>query len=187
MGGAVGTRANLETQIYNIMTNEQKFEEIITRLAPVLANAAVNWTLENYNKQQWEGTPWKARKSKKDTGRAILIGPGSGRLRRSIQVVTIGNLYAIGVLGVPYARIHNEGGEITQAARSELFVRNRYKKGAKGKMFGGMGAYKKGTTKGKGLSFKQRTITIPKRQFIGNNAAMRQYMVAEGQSWVNKQ
>ncbi|ULT44117.1 hypothetical protein KRR40_12575 [Niabella defluvii] len=64
-------------------------------------------------------------------------------MRRSIQVVPIGNGYGFGSLGVPYASIHNQGGQISQAARSETFVRNRYKRGAKGKMFGGMGHLKK--------------------------------------------
>lgn len=158
------------------MSLESKLNNALAGLPLVLANAAVNWTLENYKKQQWEGSPWPGRKRKtaKTTGRALLVQ--SGRLRRAIQVV---GDHSFGVLGVPYARIHNEGGAINKAARSEIFVRNRYKRGPKSKMFGGMGAFKKGVTKGRGLSFKEHTINMPKRKFIGNSPQLREYLINE--------
>src|SRR5690606_17386526 len=68
---------------------------------------------------------------------------------------------------IPYARIHNEGGEIQRAAHSEIFVRNRHTRGQKAKAFGGMGLYKKGTKAGKGLTFKAHSISIPQRQYMG--------------------
>lgn len=61
---------------------------------------------------------------------------------------------------------------INKAARSETFVRNRYTKGPKSKAFGGMGLFKKGTTAGKGLTFKAHSVTIPQRQFMGKSAML---------------
>lgn len=163
------------------MSLESKLNAALDGLPLVLAKAAVNWTLENYKKQQWNGTAWPGRKKEtsKTRGRALLVQ--SGRLRRGIQVV---GEDAFGVLGVPYARIHNEGGRINKAARSETFVRNRYKVGKKGKMFGGMGAFKKGTTKGKGLSFREHSVGMPQRKFIGNSPALRQHLISESQTYL---
>ena len=74
---------------------------------------------------------------------------------------------------VPYAEIHNNGGEIKQASRSETFLRNRHKETVyykKGKNAGIMkqmkGQFAKGTTAGKGFTFAERTIKIPRRQML---------------------
>ncbi|MCH5690024.1 hypothetical protein LWM68_40865 [Niabella sp. W65] len=104
-------------------------------------------------------------------------------MRRSIQVVPIGNGYGFGSLGVPYASIHNQGGQISQAARSETFVRNRYKRGAKGKMFGGMGHLKR-YYQGRGQSYKARVINMPKRQFIGASPALRRELIWQAQEYI---
>jgi hypothetical protein len=55
-------------------------------------------------------------------------------------------------------------------ARTETFVRNRYKRGAKGKMFGGMGAFKKGTVAGQGQTYKEYSVKMPQRQYMGESA-----------------
>ena len=67
----------------------------------------------------------------------------------------------------PYAEIHNEGGDINQGERSELFTRNRDDKNR----------FAKGTTSGKGLSFKARTIEMPQRQFMGESKVLEENVV----------
>jgi len=67
----------------------------------------------------------------------------------------------------PYAQIHNEGGTITQGSRSELFVRNRDDKNR----------FAKGTTAGKGFTFQQRAIEMPKRQFMGPSRTLEKKIV----------
>jgi len=55
---------------------------------------------------------WKPRKGNKDPGRGILIGKGSGRLKRSIKRTALASTRAvIGVSGSPikYASVHNFG------------------------------------------------------------------------------
>jgi len=55
-----------------------------------------------------------------------------------------------------YAPLHQFGGEVKHYGRSELFKRNRSKSGK----------FSKGTTAGKGLTFKQYMVKIPARPFL---------------------
>lgn len=67
----------------------------------------------------------------------------------------------------PYAQIHNEGGKVVKGARSEIFKRNRDDK----KRFA------PGTTSGKGFSFKESSVQMPKRQFMGPSRALEKKIV----------
>lgn len=145
-----------------------KMKTAITTLPKVLGNEAVVWTKESFNRQGWlDGSTqlWQPRKSRKRkfAGKAILVQ--SGRLRRSIRVISTGQTSVVFGSDVPYAAIHNYGGTITQAARSETFVRNRRGKGK------GIRKYQfvKGTTAGRGFTFKERNIVMPQRKFAGNS------------------
>ncbi|MBD1394273.1 phage virion morphogenesis protein [Mucilaginibacter glaciei] len=141
---------------------------VVQQLPLILGNEAVNYSLDAFRKQAWEGKPWQARKSKKDTSRSILVK--SGRGRRSIRIIsTTANSVTIGS-DVGYMAVHNNGGEISRAARSETFVRNRFVKGTK------KGKFKKGTTDGQGMSFKAYSYRMPQRQFIGHTAAFEYQM-----------
>lgn len=155
------------------MNLENRIKAAINGLPLILSNHAVNWSLENFRRQGYQGDngleAWPPRRSKKDAGRALLVK--TGRLRRSIQVIQVNGTWGFGSLGVPYAGIHNYGGVIRQAARSELFRRNRYKKGSK------IGRFKKGTTRGRGYTFKERTINMPQRRFLGASAALRKELI----------
>lgn len=159
------------------MNNEHKinqfFNDFLARvekskdqLPIIVGTEVVNSAQENFHKQGFDGKKWKPLKNKKDSGRKILLK--SAMMLRSITIIrTTPTSVIVGTQGVPYAQIHNEGGVIKRAARSETFVRNRYVKGKKSKYFGGMGAFKKGTSQGKGLTFKAYSITMPQRQFLG--------------------
>lgn len=153
---------------------KERLERKTAELPEVIGNEIVNYALDAFDKQAWEGQQWDKRKSKKDPSRALLIK--SGILRRSIRVVrTTATGGSVGT-DVPYARIHNEGGEINKPARKEDFVRNRYKRGPKSKLFGGLGAFQKGTTPGQGLSFKAYSINMPARPFLKNTPKLRAYL-----------
>jgi phage gpG-like protein len=155
--------------IFNQIRNQ--LERKLSQLPAIVGNEVVNYSLDAFEKQSWEGKAWDKRKSKKDTGRALLVK--SARLKRSIRIIrSTLNSVTVGT-DVPYARVHNEGERINRQARSETFVRNRYLKGPKSKMFGGMGAFKKGTKEGEGLSFKAYSYNMPQRQFLGNTPALR--------------
>lgn len=157
------------------MSLEQKLNNALAGLPLVLAKAAVNWTLENYKRQQWNGTAWPGRKKEtsKTRGRALLVQ--SGRQRRGIQVIGDNSF---GVLGVPYARIHNEGGTITHPARTRQMTFKSYKSGKrKGKTL-----FAKNNTKAsfsKKVNSGSYTINIPQRKFIGNSPQLREYLINE--------
>lgn len=170
------------------MPNEQitlffsKLEQTLADLPTIIGNEAVNYSLDAFNAQAWEGSSWQARKSKKDEGRAILVK--SGTLRRSIRIISSSASSVTVGTDVIYARVHNDGLEISRAARSETFARPRYAKGPKSKMFGGMGAFRKMTTAEKssaptkGQSYKAYNYKMPQRQFIGNTPELRERIKA---------
>lgn len=108
----------------------QRLDRLYPRLVPMAATEAVNFSKDRFRQQNWVGhrtLPWKKRKGKQKKARAILVQ--SGRLRRDVQKIYVGNTRAvIGTtrLTVPYARAHNEGyrGTVTVAQHR----RRRFKK-----------------------------------------------------------
>lgn len=96
-------------------------------------------------------------KRRRNFSDAILQGRGD--LIRSIQRTATDNESIVHTNKV-YAAIQNFGGTINQAARSEIFQRNRFKKPPK------KGKFKKGTMPGKGFTFSERIIRIPARPFM---------------------
>lgn len=159
------------------MNNAQRIFEINTakiislcrEIMPIIGNEAVNWSQDNFRLQGWrESTllPWQPRISKRDPGRAILIK--SGRLLRSIRITAVGDLTVSIGTDVPYARIHNYGGEVNRYARSETFLRNRISKGIR------KGQFKKGVKAGKGFTFSAGGFNMPQRQFLGNSPMLQE-------------
>ncbi|MDM1048047.1 phage virion morphogenesis protein [Sphingobacterium hotanense] len=123
-------------------------------------------TLDNFQNSGFFGEKWVPRKSKKKTHKVLL---DTEALRDSIKILrSQPGLVIIGSQS-HYASIHNNGGIIQRTARSETFVRNRHKKGKLGEMFGGKGAYAKGTSAGRGMTIKAYSISMPRRQFLGSH------------------
>lgn len=157
----------------NRQTIRQYFDRLETRIKtkvpPIIAETAVESFKENFTSKSFNGVPWP--KTKRPVKRGSLM-VRTGALMASIRPGEVSMERIVinaGSSRVPYARVHNEGGEINRAARTENFVRNRYTTGKKAKYFGGMGAFKKGTTAGRGLTFKAYKYTMPRRQFMGNS------------------
>lgn len=79
------------------------------------SNEAVNHFKANFKVQGFVDRgvkKWKKRKKNKDPGRGILIGKGSGKLKRSIRRTRLSSKRAIiGIIGGPrkYASVHNFG------------------------------------------------------------------------------
>ncbi|MES2732875.1 MAG: phage virion morphogenesis protein [Bacteroidota bacterium] len=105
----------------NTLSSFWKAISIATRL---VGNDMVNDAKENFIKQGFDGIPWKEvqrriagtkaykypkRKGTNRRTRAILIGAGSGRLKKSIRVTQITNTEVAIGSDVPYAEVHNEG------------------------------------------------------------------------------
>ena len=175
-------------QIYKEMSNQivddlnKKKEALIKILhdAPrEVGSMAVKHFKDNFVNQSFDGKPWDKRKKDraKDKGRAILVK--SGTLKRSIRIISADTKEIVIGTDVVYAQIHNEGGTIVQPPRTESFLRNRneentfYKSGKnKGLAKGIKGRFRKGKTAGDGFSFKERTIKIPQRQFMGESVEL---------------
>lgn len=109
---------------------ERRFANVITRLPVIAGNEVVNFALDNFKKQGFQGDtfePWKKRKFptkwgiKTKGGRALLVQ--SGRLRRSIRITQLSNAMVTVGSDVPYAKVHNEGLRIGQIQSVKSFTR----------------------------------------------------------------
>lgn len=148
----------------------QRVQQITTGLPDIVATEVINATADNFKSESFFGEKWAPRKDKKNS-RKLLIK--SGALHRSPRIVrSQPGLVTIGS-DIPYAGVHNNGGTINRAARSETFIRNRYASGKKGAMFGGMGAFKRGTTPGQGQTYKAYSYSMPMRKFIGAHPVLK--------------
>lgn len=135
-------------------------EKIADDVPDIIAETAVEYYKESFQKKAFDGKPWVEAKTKKKRG-SLLVD--SGNMINSITVkestperVTI----SAGNDKVPYARAHNEGSHDVQYVKpyhrqrldaSDLKSRKRVKVGGK---------------QVKGFS---RKANIPKRQFIGKS------------------
>lgn len=147
-----------------------------TILPKLIGNEVVNFALDNFQKQGYQGDvfePWKKRKPvyKKPNTRAILTK--SGRGRRSIHVTQANaDVVAVGS-PVPHMKAHNEGS-------TALVTVKEHTRKVMGVAKVGTGRYSVKTRKERMRSetflkghtrVKQhsRRMRLPKRQFIGKS------------------
>jgi phage gpG-like protein len=104
---------------------KKKSDRLKLHLPNLAAGAAVNFYTRSFNEQKMIGKPrWKKRVGNTDPGRNILIGKGSGALRRSIRARISGTGQQATVeiyTHLPYADAHNEGATITPTAKQRKF------------------------------------------------------------------
>jgi phage gpG-like protein len=147
---------------------ENRIMKAKSEVMPILAQEAVNITLENFAKESYDNKPWEPRQDKSNK-RSLLVK--SGRLKRSIRIVAVRSSgFTIGS-DVPYASVHNNGGSVKRYARSENFVRNRTLKGKR------KGKFSKGTSSGQGFSFKSGSFLMPQRKFIGTSDVFKNRLI----------
>jgi len=135
-----------------------------------LANQAQKYFVSSWRKQGWDGQQWKepkrksAKKQNNWTRKPTLIQRGT--LRRAVSnMVSTANYNTDGVRMVvdsKYAAVHNYGGIISKKATTRQVE-------FKVNMRSGKSRFAK---KGKGnfaqdINFGAHTITMPKRQFVG--------------------
>jgi phage gpG-like protein len=142
---------------------------------------AVNFSKERFRAQNWVDNltePWKPRgknswrKKAERPGRAILVK--SGRLRRSIRVISItADRIVIGT-DVPYAQAHNYGfrGEVKQTVKKH--TRRRYGRVSSTNIASRKTTTRRGMIGESEVKEHQRTINqnIPRRRFIGSSAVL---------------
>lgn len=177
----------------NIRNLERNFKAALKRLPRIIGNEGKNFFLDSFTRQGWQGASferWPARKASKwgkkgrgRKGRAILIQ--TGRLRRSIRVISqTTDLIGWGS-NVPYARAHNEGLRLGLIQNVKSYTRmqrmagvaSRFGKGRQYEMGGSMSLKTRRAIKPKPV-ITQVTVKahkrhidqrIPRRQFMGNS------------------
>lgn len=107
----------------------------IDALPARVATCAVNFSKQRFVDQNWHDTtpePWKPRSGKRRGGvkrqsGAILVD--SGRLKRSIRVISADSNRVVIGTDVPYAEMHNEGLD------GEVNVRQHTRRSRKGRLY----------------------------------------------------
>jgi phage gpG-like protein len=155
---------------FNTDKLKRKFEDMKRDLPTVLANQARGFFVGNFNRQSFTDqhpSPWAPRSTNKgarNEGRAILVK--TGRLRRavnsSLKQASFDRI-AFSVSGVPYAKIHNEGGVIHRRARTGILS---FGKG------GGFVNHKKAHFQQK-VNVGEHDIVMPQRRFMGDSTILR--------------
>ena len=139
---------------------------------------------KNFERQAFFSESWQRRSSPTRRGGHILVGTGS--LRRSITSrVTDNSIRFFSTL--PYAAIHNEGGEITVTEKMKRFFWHKHMNAAGALVFcrkkNGELRKDKGTRqisteaefwKHLALMKVGSTIKIPRRQFLGHSPEVEQ-------------
>lgn len=117
---------------------------------------AVHFSKQRFIDKNWvdETTKeWEPRKRKAPG--SLMVGKGSGRLKKSIRKIRVTpNSVTIGT-DVPYAQIHNEGGTIKKTVTVKSHSRKR-----------------KGRSEKVKSHRRKMNTTIPQRQFIGESATL---------------
>lgn len=142
---------------------QYRLSEVFQNLPTWAGNAALNfykdsWRRKGYINSRFER--WPKRKSGDDS-RQILIGRGSGHLRRSLRLRV--NRYSFVVwTDREYAEIHNEGGTIVQTVTKQQrkFFWRRYYEAVK------IGHKSQAEMWRRMALSETLTIEIPKRQFM---------------------
>lgn len=125
---------------------------------------------KNFERKSFFGSPWRRRII---GGRGSLL-VSSGRLRRSITH-NVGSKYISWSSDAPYAKIHNEGGEIEITAKMRGWFWYMYSV-TKMPIYKALGCKKVGDK-----------IHIPKRQFIGDHPRVRQVIEQDTREWIEEQ
>ncbi|ADY51526.1 hypothetical protein Pedsa_0954 [Pseudopedobacter saltans DSM 12145] len=149
----------------------QHFDEAVPT---IIAETANEYYRESFVKKSFDGKPWPALSKNYKPKRGTMM-VRSANLINSIRPGVVSPSLVTSRAGstkVPYARVHNEGEQISRTARSETFMRNRYKAGNK------KGKFKRGATYNtKGYTFKAYSYNMPQRQFMGHAKELNQRIV----------
>lgn len=152
---------------------------------------------QNFERQAFFSLAWARRKSPTRPGGHILVD--SGDLRRSVRS-EIKDSSIVFFSDLPYAAIHNEGGEIKVTAKMKRFFWHKYyaATGSFGRRKGGSLRQDKknnqlsseaGFWKAMALMKVGSTIKIPQRKFLGTSpeveAAVRQIIEENLTEYIN--
>ncbi|AZB17589.1 hypothetical protein EG352_07320 [Chryseobacterium indologenes] len=140
---------------------------------------AVNFSKERFVQKNWINQNREAWQPRKRPSRGSIL-VRSGRLKRSIRKISQGNYYVYIGTDVPYAKIHNEGGQINNIANVKPHTR-RARSGR---------SSRSGTQNVKAHT-RRMNIRMPKRQFLGDsmvlNRRIERFLSRELDNEINRQ
>lgn len=151
------------------MSNQSKINEFFLQIdhfidddvPQIISETAREIFKESFSTKSWDGKPWPQTKKKVAIGSLMLRHRALFDSIQEKEASPTRVIISAGSSSVPYARVHNEGGEIVKKPRVEKFRRNRVTSGT------GKGRFSKGKTSGDGFVFKESRFTMPQRQFMG--------------------
>ena len=126
---------------------------------------------QNFERQAFFSEAWQRRKSPTRPGGHILVD--TGQLRRSIKSKTTENS-VIFYTDLPYAAIHNEGGDIIVTQKMKRFFWHKY--------YEATGAFSRKKT-GKSGKFQQPTKKPPLCGEVGSGLCIKQVYCLWGRRW----
>ena len=142
--------ANLSPDFLKKLNELQKLRRKFPDMAGI---EAVRFSKQRFVDKNWVNKttePWEPRKRKAPG--SLMVGKGSGRLKKSIRKLSVtANSVTIGT-DVPYAQIHNEGGVINKTVTVKKHSRKR-----------------KGRSETVRTHSRKMNTTLPQRQFIGES------------------
>lgn len=147
---------DFEKSLGKLINELENREPIMRELAAAMADAVE----ENFARQgrpEWMG--WSRRYARQRHGGKIL--QKSGRLAKSITQYSTNDEAVVGT-NVKYARIHQEGGEINIAARSQQAYYRQHKNGSVGNRF----VRKSRSNFSQWNTIGEYKITMPARPFL---------------------
>ena len=146
----------------------QRYGEFLKQLPQIVADEIIDWVLDNFDSESYEGKDWPMRKDRDGT-RALLVK--SGRGRRSIRVSEKTPSRVSVTTDLDYMIAHNDGAEITMniTARMRRFFwamhyQYEYDEAAETKL-----KIPESEVKWKWMALMKGPITfrMPQRQFFG--------------------
>lgn len=169
-----------------IMANSDPVKGLQRKILKDISVEAASEFDKNFETQSFFGQAWQRHKSPTRAGEHILMK--SGALRRDIKAKSDENSITFQA-SLPYAAIHNEGGEIKVTARMKRFFWAMYYKAN-----GGLGRRKDGTLrkdkrnarlsteaefwKHMALMKVGSTVKIPRRRFLGTHPDLEKEVTA---------
>jgi len=88
------------------------YRKFLNDLPSIVADTIIDFVLDNFEAQAYEGVPWPVRKEP-DSSRSLLVGDRGGVGRRSIRVTSRSKKHVTIGTDLDYMIAHNEGARIT--------------------------------------------------------------------------
>lgn len=140
----------------NYLRRLNELQKLYRKFPDMAGITAVNFSKERFVRKNWINTsnePWEPRK--KEAPGSLMVGKGSGRLKKSIRKTKVTRNSVTIATDVPYAQIHNEGGTINKTVTVKAHSRKR-----------------KGRSEKVKSHRRKMNTTLQKRQFIGESAIL---------------